>query len=70
MTLVSTKKVIRRSWHEITTPDTVIAKVNTLVQGQLYDLEVIDKNKRPIWDLDTTWVDDGETDASPIEVVE
>ena len=51
MTLVSTKNVTRQSWDEIPMPDTVIYRVNALVQGQHNDLEFLDSKKFPILEL-------------------
>ena len=42
MTLGSMKNVVRRSWYEIPMPDTLIARVNALSQGQLNDLDFLD----------------------------
>ena len=34
MTLISTKKLVKQNWDTIPMPDTVIALVNTIIQGQ------------------------------------
>ena len=59
MTLVSMKKVVRRSWDEIPMPDTIIAQVNALFHGKSNDIDFVDSKKRPIVDINTTVVDDG-----------
>ena len=51
MTLGSMKKVVRRIWDELPMPDTVIAQVNTLGQGQPNDLDLLDRNIRTIGEL-------------------
>ena len=59
MTLESTKKVVRGSWDAIPIPDTVIARVNALGQGQPNDLDLLDRKKRPIGEIEITVVDSG-----------
>ena len=51
-------------------PDTVIARVNTIVQGKPNDIDFLDWKKRPIGELIMTGVDDGGTEAPHIEVIE
>ena len=51
-------------------PDTVIARVNVLVQGQPNDLDFLDCKKRTIVDLDITGVDYGETESPHIDLIE
>ena len=51
-------------------PDTVIARVNALVQGQPNDLDFLDCKKRTIVDLDITGVDYGETESPHIDIIE
>ena len=60
MTLVSMENVVRRSWDSLPMPDTVIARVNALRQGQPNDLDFLDINNRPIGELEITLVDTGE----------
>ena len=50
-------------------PDTVIARVNTLGQGQPNDTDLLDRKKRPIGELDITRVDGGKTEASHIDMI-
>ena len=70
MTLGSMKKVVRQRWDEIPIPDTVIARVNALSQGQPNDLELLDFKKHPIGELEIIGVDDGETEYQKIELIE
>ena len=70
ITLGSTNKVIRLIWGSIPMPGSVIAQVNALGQGQPNDLEFIDRKKRPIGYIYITGVDDWETGAPHIELVE
>ena len=64
------KKVVRRSWDAIPMPDTMIARVNALGQGQPNDIELLDHKKRPIGELYIKVVDSGKTEASQIELIE
>ena len=64
------KKVVSRSWDEIPMPDTMIAQVNALGQGQPNDLYLPDQKKRPIGEIYITWVDAGENEAPNIEMIE
>ena len=66
MTLRSIKKVVRRSWGEIPTKNTVIAQVNALNQGQYNVIEFLDCKKRTIGELNITGVNSGETEAPHI----
>ena len=59
MTLGSMKKVVRRSWDSIQMPDTVIARVNTLGQGQPNYLDFLGCKKRTIEDINVTRLDAG-----------
>ena len=70
MTLGSMKKVARRIWDAIPTPDTMIARANALGQGIPNDLDFLDCKKRLIGDLNITGVDDEETEAPHIELIE
>ena len=70
MTLGSTKKVVIRSWDSIPIPDTVIARVNALVQGKSNDIDLLDTKKRPIGEFNITGADDGEIEAPHIELIE
>ena len=70
MTLESMNKVIRRSWDTILMPDTVIDQVNAPGKDQPNDIQLLDRNKRPIGDFDITGVNAGETKAPHIELVE
>ena len=51
-------------------PDTVIDQVNAPGKGQPNDTQLLDRNKCPIGDLDITEMNDGETKAPHIELVE
>ena len=51
-------------------PDTVIDQVNAPGKDQPNDIQLLDRNKCPIVDIDITWVNDGETEAPHIELVE
>ena len=70
MTLVPMRNVTRRSWYAILMPDTVIAQLNALGQGQPNDLDFLDFNKHPIGEIDITRVDYGGTEAPNIGLVE
>ena len=70
MTLGSMKKMTEWSWCTIMMPDTVIDWVNALGQGQPNDQQLLDYKKHPNGDLEITVVDDGETEAPHIELVE
>ena len=70
MTLESTKKVVRGSWDAIPIPDTVIARVNALGQGQPNDLDFLDRKKIPIGELDITGLNAMETQAPHIDLIE
>ena len=50
-------------------PDTLIAQVNAIGQGQQNYLDFLDQNKRPIGELEITGVDDGESGAPNIEMI-
>ena len=69
MTLGSMNKVARKIWGSIPMPDTIIARVNALVQGQHNDPQFLDRKNRPIRELDITGVDDGWDEAPHIEFV-
>ena len=64
------KKVVRRSWYALPMPATVITRMNALVQGQPNDPDFLDCNNFPLWELDTTGVDAGGTEAQHIELIE
>ena len=51
-------------------PDTVIARVNAIGQGQPNDLYLLDQQKHPIGYIDITGVDDGENEATHIDLIE
>ena len=51
-------------------PDTVIDQVNAPGKDQPNDIQLLDHKRRPIVDLDITGVNDGETKAPHIELVE
>ena len=51
-------------------PDPVIAWVNALEQWQQNDLYFLDHKNRPIGELETTGVDDGQTEAPHIDLIE
>ena len=59
MTLGYMKDVVRQSWDAIPMSDTVIARVNVLVQGQPNDLDFLDHKKCPIGELGITGVGAG-----------
>ena len=61
MTLGFMKKGTKQSWDEIPMPDTVIDKLNELVQVQSNELQVLDFKKHPIGYLKITGVPYGET---------
>ena len=69
MTLGSMKKVVRRSWDALPMPNTVIARVNVLGQGQPNGIDLLDCKKRPIGEFDIIGVDDGVTEAPHIELI-
>ena len=69
MNLGSTKKVVRRSWDALPMPNTVIARVNVLGQGQPNGIDLLDCKKRPIGEFDIIGVDDGVTEAPHIELI-
>ena len=54
MTLESMNKVIRRRWDTILMPDTVIDQVNAPGKDQPNDIQLLDRNKCPIVDIDIT----------------
>ena len=66
MTLGSMKKMNRWSWDEIPIPDTIIAQLNALDQGEPNDLQLCDSKKRPIKEIDIKRVDDGGNEALKI----
>ena len=70
MTLVSMENVVRQSWDSLPMPDTMIARVNALGQGQPNNLDFLDINNRPIGELEITLVDTGETESPHIERIE
>ena len=43
MTLGYMKKVVRQSWEALPMPDTVIAQVSALGQGQIIDIDFFDQ---------------------------
>ena len=64
------KEVVMQRWDVIPMPETMIELVGTLGQGQPNDIDLLDRKKLPIGDLNTTGVDDGETEAPPIDLIE
>ena len=70
MTLGSVKKVVRQSWYEIPMPDIFIAQLNALVQGETNDIDFLYRKNRPIGELQIAVVDDEETEAPHIEMIE
>ena len=70
MTIRSIEKVARQSWDAIQITDTVIARVNTLGQGQPNDLEFLDYKNHSIGELDTTRLNAGKTESPHIELTE
>ena len=57
-------------WDAIPIPDTIIAQLNALDQGQPNDLQLRDSKKRPIKEIDIKGMDDGGNEALRIELVE
>ena len=51
-------------------PDTLIAWLNELDQGQPNYIDFLYRKKRPVGELKITGVDSGETEASHIEIIE
>ena len=70
MNLGSMKKLVRRSWDVIPMPDTVIARVSTLGQGQPNDIDFLDCKRCLTRKLYITGVDDEETESPRIESIE
>ena len=70
MALGSMKKAVTQIWDAPPTPDTAIARLNALDQGQTNDLGFLDRKKRPIGELDITGVYYGETEDPQIEMIE
>ena len=75
MTLGYMKKVVRQSWEALPMPDTVIAQVSALGQGQIIDIDFFDQKQQPIQDINITGLYDGdppiesikpETDINPV----
>jgi len=63
MTLLTTRKVVRRKWDVIPMPDTVIAQINTLGSDQPELLVFTDRSGRQIGDVELTGVDGDENEA-------
>ena len=55
------ENMVRQIWDTIPMPDTVIARVNALGQGQHNDIDLLYCKKRPIRELDITVLDARET---------
>ena len=69
MNLVFMKKVVSLIWDAIPMPDTMIAQVNALNQGQPNNLDLLYHKKHPIGELDITGVDDGEHEAPQLDLI-
>jgi hypothetical protein len=67
MTLNTGKKIVRRSWDVIPTPDTVIARVNALCSIQPEQMTFTDRHGRLIGDIEISGVDSDETDDIQIQ---
>ena len=70
MSLATSKKIIRRSWDVIPTPDTVIARVNALGADQPQQMIFTDQHGRPIGDVEIPGVDYEEEEADETELPE
>ena len=64
------RKVTSQSWYEIPMPNTFIAWVNALSQGQPNGLEFFDRKKHPIGELEIIGLGAGKTEALHIELLE
>ena len=61
--------MVRRNWDKIPMPDTMIARVNALRQGQTNHIYFLDRKKRPIGDLYIIGEDTGDIEAPQIELI-